>query len=93
MRRDGSRSTLKTLKRGVALTEMAVSPLPGNPNGLFTRARVFSSRLRGKSSLDAFIVVSFVDATLVLRVGETVEEVGDSGFLGDVAHAERLAQR
>ena len=78
----GSRSTLKTLKRGVALTEMAVSPLPGNPNGLFTVRE--SSRRAGKSSLDAFIVVSFVDATLVLRVGETVEEVGDSGFLGDV---------
>ena len=80
----GSRSTLKTLKRGVALTEMAVSPLPGNPNGLFTVRESSSASSDGKSSLDAFIVVSFVDATLVLRVGETVEEVGDSGFLGDV---------
>ena len=31
---------------------------------------------------DAFIVVSFTNATLVLSIGETVEEVTDSGFLG-----------
>jgi splicing factor 3B subunit 3 len=31
---------------------------------------------------DAHIVVSFVNATLVLSIGETVEEVTDSGFLG-----------
>ena len=31
---------------------------------------------------DSYIVVSFVNATLVLSIGETVEEVTDSGFLG-----------
>lgn len=31
---------------------------------------------------DAYIIVSFVNATLVLSIGETVEEVTDSGFLG-----------
>lgn len=31
---------------------------------------------------DAYIVVSFINATLVLSIGETVEEVTDSGFLG-----------
>lgn len=31
---------------------------------------------------DAYIIVSFVNATLVLSIGETVEEVADSGFLG-----------
>lgn len=33
-------------------------------------------------AFDAYIVVSFVNATLVLSIGETVEEVTDSGFLG-----------
>ena len=33
---------------------------------------------------DAFMVLSFTDATLVLGIGETVEEVTDSGFLGTV---------
>ncbi|XP_069937976.1 splicing factor 3B subunit 3 [Cherax quadricarinatus] len=31
---------------------------------------------------DSYIIVSFVNATLVLSIGETVEEVTDSGFLG-----------
>lgn len=30
---------------------------------------------------DSFIIVSFIDATLVLSIGETVEEVTDTGFL------------
>lgn len=33
---------------------------------------------------DGYIVVSFNNATLVLSIGETVEEVNDSGFLGTV---------
>ena len=32
---------------------------------------------------DAYIVVSFVNATLVLSIGETVEEVTDSGLKPD----------
>jgi splicing factor 3B subunit 3 len=31
---------------------------------------------------DSYIIVSFVNATLVLSIGESVEEVVDSGFLG-----------
>lgn len=31
---------------------------------------------------DTYIAVSFANATLVLSIGETVEEVTDSGFLG-----------
>ena len=34
------------------------------------------------ADFDAYIIVSFVNATLVLSIGETVEEVTDSGFLG-----------
>ena len=33
---------------------------------------------------DGYIVVAFSNATLVLSIGETVEEVNDSGFLGTV---------
>ncbi|MDA9098618.1 DDB1 family protein [bacterium] len=74
----GSRSTLRILKRGISLTEMAVSPLPGNPNAVFT------VRKNKTDAFDDFIVVSFVDATLVLKIGDTVEEVTDSGFQGDM---------
>ena len=70
----GSRSTLRTMRHGLAVTEMAVSELPGNPNGVWT--------VRGAGEeFDKYIVVSFVNATLVLSIGETVEEVTDSGFL------------
>ena len=55
---------------------MAVSELPGNPNAVWTVKR------RYDEEFDAYIVVSFVNATLVLSIGETVEEVTDSGFLG-----------
>ena len=85
----GSRSSLKILKRGVSLTEMAVSPLPGNPNAIFT------VRKNAADAFDDYIVVSFVDATLVLKIGDTVEEVTDSGFVGDMPtlSASRIGDR
>lgn len=54
---------------------MAVSELPGNPNAVWTVRRNIDD------AVDAYIVVSFVNATLVLTIGETVEEAADSGFL------------
>jgi len=55
---------------------MAISELPGNPNAVWTVRKSLDDEF------DAYIVVSFVNATLVLSIGETVEEVTDSGFLG-----------
>eukprot|EP01047_Picozoa_sp_COSAG01_P019033 COSAG01_NODE_1046_length_11949_cov_4.662700_2_plen_984_part_00 len=70
----GGRSSLRTMRHGLAVTEMAVSELPGIPNGVWTVSG-------GADGFDRFIVVSFVNATLVLSIGETVEEVTDSGLL------------
>ncbi|CAL1266321.1 unnamed protein product [Larinioides sclopetarius] len=72
----GPRSTLRVLRHGLEVSEMAVSELPGNPNAVWTVKR------NSDEEFDAFIIVSFVNATLVLSIGETVEEVTDSGFLG-----------
>ncbi|RZF39376.1 hypothetical protein LSTR_LSTR000897 [Laodelphax striatellus] len=72
----GPRSSLRVLRHGLEVTEMAVSELPGNPNAVWTVKR------RADEEFDAYIIVSFVNATLVLSIGETVEEVADSGFLG-----------
>lgn len=72
----GPRSTLRVLRHGLEVTEMAVSELPGNPNAVWTVKK------RADDDFDSYIVVSFVNATLVLSIGETVEEVTDSGFLG-----------
>lgn len=49
------------------------------------RSRAWLTRLSSpirSDEFDAYIIVSFVNATLVLSIGETVEEVTDSGFLG-----------
>ncbi|XP_077297281.1 splicing factor 3b subunit 3 isoform X1 [Arctopsyche grandis] len=72
----GSRSSLRVLRHGLEVAEMAVSELPGNPNAVWTVRR------NKDEEFDAYIIVSFVNATLVLSIGETVEEVTDSGFLG-----------
>jgi len=72
----GPRSTLRVLRHGLEVSEMAVSELPGNPNAVWTVKK------NVEDDYDSYIIVSFVNATLVLSIGETVEEVTDSGFLG-----------
>jgi splicing factor 3B subunit 3 len=71
----GPRSSLRVLRHGVAVAEVAVSPLPGRPSAVWT------VRGRQDEPHHRYIIVSFTNATLVLSVGETVEEVTDSGFL------------
>lgn len=71
----GPRSSLRILRPGLAVSEMAVSQLPGIPIAVWTVKKNINDEF------DAYIVVSFANATLVLSIGETVEEVSDSGFL------------
>ncbi|KAG9446439.1 hypothetical protein H6P81_012567 [Aristolochia fimbriata] len=71
----GPRSSLRILRPGLAISEMAVSQLPGIPSAVWTVKKNVNDEF------DAYIVVSFANATLVLSIGETVEEVSDSGFL------------
>ena len=83
----GPRSALRTLRHGAAVTELAVSDLPGVPGAVFTVADTSEegSAASAEKRTDKYIVVSFADATLVLSVGETVEEMGkESGFLPNV---------
>ncbi|KAJ3092115.1 Splicing factor 3B subunit 3, partial [Quaeritorhiza haematococci] len=72
----GSRSSLRVLRHGLEVAEMAVSELPGNPSAVWT------VKMKADDPHDAYIVVSFANETLVLSIGETVEEVTDTGFLG-----------
>jgi len=74
----GPRSTLRVLRSGLGVTEMAASPLPSNPTAVWT------VRTSMANEYDSYIIVSFSNATLVLSIGETVEEVSDSGFQGSV---------
>ncbi|GMH98623.1 hypothetical protein TrVE_jg11947 [Triparma verrucosa] len=71
----GPRSTARVLRHGAAINQLAVTDLPGTPSRLFT--------VKGNEGEDKYIVVSFVGSTLVLSVGESVEEVSDSQFALD----------
>ena len=71
----GARSTFRTLKHGLEISEIVESELPGVPSAVWT------TKLTRNDEYDAYIVLSFSNGTLVLSIGETVEEVTDTGFL------------
>ncbi|KAI8990232.1 CPSF A subunit region-domain-containing protein [Pilobolus umbonatus] len=71
----GTQSSFRILNQGLEASELAISELPGNPSAVWT------TKLRSSDEYHAYIVVSFANATLVLSIGETVEEVADTGFL------------
>ncbi|KAJ2352216.1 pre-mRNA-splicing factor rse1, partial [Coemansia sp. RSA 2618] len=71
----GARSALRIVRHGLEVSELAVSELPGTPRAVWTVRR------RAEDAHDEFIVVSFLDETLVLAVGEEVEEARDTGLL------------
>ena len=71
----GARSSFKTLKHGLTVSEIVESELPDKPEAVWT------TKLTRGDEYDAYIVLSFRTGTLVLSIGETVEEVTDTGFL------------
>lgn len=74
----GPRSSLRALRHGLEVTQWGGETLQGNASGVWT------VRQHVNDPFDRFIVVSFTNATLVLRIGDVIEEVQDSGFLGNV---------
>jgi splicing factor 3B subunit 3 len=70
----GHRSSLRVLRPGLSVAELARSPLPGTPTGVWT------VRKSVDEAEDKYIVVSFTNGTLVLAVGDTVGEVSNSGL-------------
>ena len=73
----GSRSSLRILRHGLSISEAAETELPGVPNAIWAVKRTASQPYHD------YIVISFVNATLVLRIGDTVEEINDSGVQAD----------
>ena len=73
-----NRSTLRFLRHGLPLTEIALSDLPALPTAVFTL------RTDPTSAYHQYIVVSFSALTIVLSVGDTVSDVSDSGLLDNV---------
>ena len=88
----GARSTFRTLRHGLETQEVVSSDLPGIPNAVWTtklkedgKCRVFEGiscvAYFPVDPFDSYIILSFVNGTLVLSIGETIEEVQDTGFL------------
>ncbi|KAG1739240.1 CPSF A subunit region-domain-containing protein [Suillus lakei] len=71
----GARSSFRTLRHGLDVEESVSSELPGIPNAVWTTKR------REDDEFDIYIILSFVNGTLVLSIGETIEEVQDTGIL------------
>lgn len=69
------RSSVRILRHGLAVSEMAVSELPGHPQSVWCIKEKCGSKFYG------YIVIGFPNASLVLAIGEAVEEVTDSGLL------------
>ncbi|ODV96220.1 hypothetical protein PACTADRAFT_49605 [Pachysolen tannophilus NRRL Y-2460] len=70
----GARSSLKILNHEILTNELVSSELPADAQ------KVFTTKLSSSDEFDKYLVLSFVDGTLVLSIGETVEEVTNSGF-------------
>ena len=71
----GHRSTWRVLKYGSKVLEMARTDLPGTPIGVWTL------KTSNRDEYDNYIVVAFKNKTVVLSIGDTVEEVNNAGFL------------
>lgn len=71
----GARSSFRTLKHGLEVSEIVESKLPSVPSAVWT------TKVTRDDEYDAYIILSFTNGTLVLSIGETVEEVTDTGFL------------
>lgn len=71
-------STFNVMRPGLHVTEVAASELPANPTGIWTLKQSLTDQH------DSYIVVSFGNSTVVLHVGDTVEEATDTGFIPSV---------
>ncbi|KAI9692634.1 MAG: pre-mRNA-splicing factor rse1 [Bogoriella megaspora] len=71
----GARSSFRTLKYGLETSELAESGLPSTPSA------VWATKIHKDDPHHSYIVLSFTNSSLVLTVGETVEEASDTGFL------------
>lgn len=74
-----SHAYIKTLTHGVPVLELVSLPLPMRPTGIHT------TKKRSTDTNDQYLVLSSVlsSTTLVLSIGEVVEEVADSGLVLD----------
>lgn len=78
----GLRSQLRFLERGWAVDEIAVSELPEKAQNVFT------VRSQALDDYERYLILSLPNSTMVLSLGESVEEVEDTGLKTDVSSIE-----
>lgn len=74
----GNRSSLRILKHGLPISEFAVTEFKSTPNFVWTVKKSHNE------TYDSYLVVSFSNHTMVLSIGDAVEQINDSGFLANV---------
>ncbi|ORY16460.1 CPSF A subunit region-domain-containing protein [Clohesyomyces aquaticus] len=73
----GARSTFRTTRNALDVLELVDSQLPQRATSVWT------AKLRANDEHDTYIVLSLVNHTLVLRIGDDVEEAQHSGLLAE----------
>lgn len=74
----GSRSSMKVLQRTISVTEIVTQELPSKI------IKAFTCKIHKSDKFDKFIVLSFFDGSIILSIGEEVEEAENSGFIDTV---------
>ncbi|OAA62796.1 Cleavage/polyadenylation specificity factor, A subunit [Niveomyces insectorum RCEF 264] len=75
---NGARSRLRILKHGLEVNEIVASKLPG------TALSAWTTKLDQQDPYDAYIIIASASDTLVISIGEEVNQVNDSGLLTTV---------
>ncbi|KAH8728049.1 CPSF A subunit region-domain-containing protein [Phaeosphaeriaceae sp. PMI808] len=73
----GGRSTFRTTRNALEVLDLIESPLPQNASDVWT------TKLTNEDETDTLIVLCLHSRTLVLKIGEDVEEAANTGFLAD----------
>ena len=73
----GARSTFRTTRNALEVLDLIESPLPQPASNVWT------TKLTAQDEFDTLIVLCLHSRTLVLKIGEDVEEASNTGFLPD----------
>ncbi|PVH96906.1 pre-mRNA-splicing factor rse1 [Periconia macrospinosa] len=71
----GGRSTFRTTRNALEVLDLIESPLPQSASGVWT------TKLTAEDETDTLIILCLHSRTLVLKIGDDVEEANNTGFL------------
>ncbi|KAF7366281.1 hypothetical protein MSAN_00884300 [Mycena sanguinolenta] len=73
-----SQSTFRTLRHGLGVEEVVECDLQSSPTAIWATKHIEND------TTNDYVILSFTNATLVFSVGETLEDVQNTGFLSSV---------